>query len=142
MLKSLVIASLAAAAVAAAGYAGQSNSHLTIPAEKTSPVDGKQMYISYCAPCHGTDGRGHGPVAPELKRQPIDLTVLSKNHGGQFPANHVKSVLEYGSEIPAHGNSMMPIWGPVFGRMGQGLPDQRLLRISNLSHYLETIQTK
>lgn len=140
MLKSLVIASLAAAAVAAAGYAGQSR--LTIPAEKTSPVDGKQMYVSYCAPCHGMDGRGYGPVAPELKRQPINLTVLSKNNHGQFPANHVKSVLEYGSEIPAHGNSMMPIWGPVFGRMSQGQPDERLLRISNLSRYLETIQTK
>ena len=34
-----------------------------IPVKKTTPTDGKQMYTSYCAPCHGVDGKGHGPAA-------------------------------------------------------------------------------
>ena len=28
---------------------------------------GKQLYIQYCASCHGKDGRGNGSVSPYLK---------------------------------------------------------------------------
>jgi mono/diheme cytochrome c family protein len=100
------------------------------------------MFTSYCAPCHGTDGRGSGPVAPALKQKPADLTALAKTNGGKFPSSHIATVLEYGTELPAHGNAQMPVWGPVLGRMDQQHPDQRLLRISNLSQYLRSIQTK
>ncbi len=36
----------------------------------------------------------------------------------------------------------MPVRDPVFGRMDPGLPDGRMLRITNLSYFLETIQVK
>jgi mono/diheme cytochrome c family protein len=72
MLKNLFL-TIAAAIIAdgacagAAGRADQSNSKLTIPAQKTTPVSGKQMYVSYCAPCHGVNGKGNGSVAATLR---------------------------------------------------------------------------
>jgi hypothetical protein len=70
------------------------------------------------------------------------LTALSKNNGGKFPSNHVLTILKYGIDVPAHGTSEMPVWGPVLGKMDQANPQTRQLRISNLSSYLETIQAK
>jgi mono/diheme cytochrome c family protein len=142
MLKSLLLTALGTAVAIGAGYADQAKSPVVIPVPQTAPTSGKQMYVNYCAPCHGVDARGHGPVAAELKRPPIDLTVLSRNNGGTFPGKHITSVLEYGSEIPSHGTAQMPVWGPIFGRMDTSLPGEKMLRISNLSHFLESIQVK
>jgi mono/diheme cytochrome c family protein len=142
MFKSLSIIAVAGALAVSAGYADQTSAKVVIPVEKTGPVNGKQMYTNYCAPCHGVDGRGSGPVAPALKQPPTDLTALAKNHGGKFPSSHIATVLEYGSELPVHGTAQMPVWGPMLGKMDQQHPDQRLLRISNLSEYLRSMQTK
>ena len=73
------------------------------------------MYVNYCAPCHGVDGKGNGPVAAALKTQPTNLAVLSKNHGGKFPSTHIASVLQFGTAHPAHGSAEMPLWGPALG---------------------------
>lgn len=125
------------------GNADQSKGNvITIPATKTTPVSGKQMYENYCAPCHGVNGRGDGPLGAALKSRPTDLTVLSRNNGGKFPFAHVNAVLKYGAEVQAHGTSEMPVWAPVLGKMDQANPQARQLRISNLSSYLETIQAK
>ena len=50
------------------------------PIKQTSAASGKEMYIQYCAPCHGADGKGNGPAAPAMKAPPSDLTQLSKKH--------------------------------------------------------------
>ncbi|MGP8253584.1 MAG: c-type cytochrome [Terracidiphilus sp.] len=142
MLKSLSIIAVAGALAISAGYADQTKARVVIAVQKTAPVNGRQMYTSYCAPCHGMDGRGSGPVAPALKQKPADLTALARNHGGKYPSSHIATVLEYGTEMPAHGTAQMPVWGPVLGKMDQQHPDERLLRISNLSQYLRSIQTK
>jgi hypothetical protein len=36
----------------------------------------------------------------------------------------------------------MPVWGPILGKMNVTNTQERLLRINNLSHYLESIQAK
>jgi cytochrome c1 len=100
------------------------------------------MYTNYCTPCHGQDGKGQGPVANSLKSQPSDLTILAKSNNGKFPATHVTAVLEFGSSIPAHGSASMPVWGPILGKMDVTVPQDKQLRISNLSQYLRTIQVK
>ena len=45
---------------------------------------GKQMYLKYCASCHGVDGKGNGPVAKQLKIKVIDLTQLRKKTEASF----------------------------------------------------------
>ena len=122
--------------------ANQTTPKVTIPLTRTTPTSGQQMYSNYCAPCHGQDGKGQGPVASALKSQPSDLTTLARNNNGKFPATHVTAVLQNGVDIPAHGSAAMPVWGPILGKMDVTNPQDRDLRISNLSHYLRTMQEK
>jgi mono/diheme cytochrome c family protein len=129
-------------AIAAHVGFSQNDSTVKMQVGKTPSTSGQQMYSSYCAPCHGIDGRGRGPVAPALKLAPTDLSLLARNNNGKFPGTHVVEVLENGSTLPAHGTSLMPVWGPIFGRMNVTNQQERMLRISNLSRYLETLQVK
>src|SRR5271157_1598133 len=122
MLKRLLLTAMAATLAVSMGYADQSQKKVTIPVKKTASTSGKQMYSNYCAPCHGMDGRGQGPVAPALKTPPPDLTVLSKNNHGKFPDSHIVTVLQNGAEIPSHGTAEMPVWGPILGKMNQTNP--------------------
>ena len=142
MLKRVIVIAAAAGLLLATGYADQANkkTKVVIPVERVNPTDGKLMYSSYCAPCHGADGRGGGPVAGVLKSQPTDLTMLSKAHGGKFPDTHVLAVLQFGSDVPAHGTAQMPVWGPILGNISNVRTQEKLLRMSNLSHYLKSIQ--
>jgi mono/diheme cytochrome c family protein len=145
MLKSLFTIAVAAAVAAGIGYADQSaNTKVVVPVSKTPANNGKQMYKSYCASCHGEYGKGNGPVAPALKQQPTDLSSLSKNNGGKFPSEHVAAVLEFGADTLAHGNSSMPVWGPVLSKLDSSSTqrDMMELRISNLSRYIESLQQK
>ena len=142
MLNRLLVIVVAATLATGMSYADQSKSKVTIPVTKTSAASGKLMYSSYCAPCHGVDGRGEGPVASAFRTPPMDLTVLSRNNHEKFPDTHIVSVLQNGAEIPSHGTAEMPVWGPILGKMNQSNPQDRLLRISNLSRYLETMQVK
>jgi mono/diheme cytochrome c family protein len=142
MLNRLLVIAVAAILATGMSYADQSKSKVTIPVTKTAATNGKVMYSSYCAPCHGVDGRGQGPVASALRTPPTDLTVLSKNNHGKFPDTHIVSVLQGGATIPPHGSADMPVWGPILANMNQANPQDRMLRISNLSHFLETMQVK
>jgi len=142
MLKRPIVAVIAIALLAAMSYADQTTKKVIIPVTKTNPTDGKQMYASYCAPCHGTDARGSGPVAPAMKTPPSDLTLLSRMNHGKYPSAHVMSVLQSGTDIPSHGNTGMPVWGPILANMNQTQSHESLLRMSNLSRYLESMQVK
>lgn len=120
-------------------------SKVTIPVRRTQAYDGRQMYVNYCAPCHGLDGRGAGPAASALKSPPTDLSQLSKSNNGIYPAKRMIAVLEFGTDTPAHGSKEMPIWGPILQKVnhrGGGGEDTQTLRINNLVKYLETLQIK
>lgn len=105
---------------------------------------GEEMYLSYCAVCHGIDGKGGGPATPALRDQVPDLTTLSQRHGGKYPAQYVENVLRFGTDkdFPAHGNKDMPIWGQFFASMPRSDKHTVTQRISNLTQYLGTLQTK
>lgn len=113
-----------------------------VPAPQTSPASGKEMYVSYCASCHGVAGKGNGPAAAALKVPPPDLTTLSRRNQAKFPAAHVYQAIKGEAAMPAHGSKDMPVWGPVFSSLNKG--DQALvqLRISNLTKYIESLQVK
>ena len=143
MLKRLLFTALAASLAVSFSFAQQSDSNkIVIPVNKTLPSDAKQMYTNYCAPCHGVDGRGQGPAASAMKNQPTDLTVLARNNHGKYPDAHIVTVLRFGSDLPAHGSAMMPVWGPILGNMNRSNDMEKQLRISNLSHYLESLQQR
>ena len=114
-----------------------------VPIESTAVTSGNEMYTTYCAVCHGADGKGNGPAAPALKSHPTDLTMLAKKNGGTFPAAHVTTTLEFGVENPAHGSKDMPIWGDLFKTLhpaGSNTSALIRLRVSNITDYLKTIQ--
>ncbi len=142
MLKYLLVTAMATTLALGVSYADQSKTKVTIPVNKTAPSNGKQMYTGYCAPCHGMDGRGQGPAAKALRTQPTDLTDLSNKNHGKFPDAHVVSVLQFGADVPAHGSAGMPVWGPILGKMSKTNLQDKQLRISNLSRYLESMQAK
>lgn len=108
----------------------------------TSASSGSEMYTSYCAACHGLNGKGTGPAAKALKAPLSDLTQLAKKNGGKYPAEHVIGVLRFGSEIPAHGTAEMPIWGPLLRSVSSADEAETKLRITNLVRYLESLQAK
>ena len=112
------------------------------PAAMTSPSSGKEMFVSYCASCHGKDAKGDGPASKALKQAPADLTMLAKRNGGKYPSDKVTAVLRGQANLMAHGDQEMPVWGPVFWRISQGHEEQVQLRIANLNKYLESLQAK
>ena len=113
-----------------------------VPIRPTSPVSGKDMYMAYCAVCHGTDGKGGGPAASALKIPPNDLTLLSKNNGGKYPSLKVVASIRNESELPAHGSKEMPVWGTLFWSVSSGHESEVQQRVANLTKYIESLQVK
>ena len=113
-----------------------------VPIASASSSSGVEMFNSYCAVCHGKDGKGGGPAASAMKTPPTDLTVLAKNNGGKYPASHVAAVIRGQATTPSHGSQDMPIWGPLFSSISQGHESQVQQRISNLVSYVSTLQAK
>jgi mono/diheme cytochrome c family protein len=137
-----VVVALAMIAMAQQEAPSQDKVIKHVPVKQTSAASGQEMYHSYCAVCHGTDGKGVGPAASALKVPPTDLSTLSEKNGGKFPALHISSILRGEAETPAHGSKDMPVWGPLFRNLSQGHDAEVQQRISNLNQYIESIQKK
>ncbi len=112
------------------------------PSPVAAPTSGSEMFTAYCASCHGTDGRGHGPAAPAMKARIPDLTTLAQHKGGKFPEGDVFQVIKWGGGIVGHGSKEMPVWGTAFKPVSNRDEKQVDLRIKNLVQYLESIQQK
>jgi len=112
------------------------------PVKPTSPASGQEMYTTYCAVCHGVDGKGNGPAAEALKVPPPDLTKLVSKNGGKYPSDHVTSAIQGELRLPAHGSKEMPVWGCLFWGMSQGHSSEVQLRVTNLNKYIESPQAK
>jgi mono/diheme cytochrome c family protein len=139
MRQALVIGSLIFfAAFAVDGIAAAQESF-----PSTYVPSGEAMYKQYCGACHGANAKGNGPAASKLKKQPPDLTTLSKRHGGKFPYDYVSSILRFGpAGSSAHGSSDMPTWGSIFLAVDKDSRWAVRDRIRNLSDYLASLQRK
>lgn len=105
-------------------------------------IQGPALYATYCAVCHGTEGKGNGPMAKALRVAPPDLTRLAARNGGKFPVSRVQKIIASKEPVPAgHGTREMPVWGPIFSQIAW---DQDLgqIRVYNLAQYLEKMQAK
>jgi mono/diheme cytochrome c family protein len=136
----LVLISTFAVAQAAPSQTAPTVKHVAIT--NAPPNSGKDMFDSYCAVCHGKEGKGYGPAASAMKTQPSDLTVLAQKNGGKYPASHVAAVIKGQATTPSHGSQDMPVWGPLFSSIDQGHEGQVQQRITNLVTYIESLQAK
>jgi mono/diheme cytochrome c family protein len=113
------------------------------PIQSTPAYSGSAMYKSYCAVCHGKDGKGDGPAAAALKVPPADLTTLAKRNNGKYPSLRVISILRGQTQLAAHGSQEMPMWGPLFESLDISQSNSMVeMRITNLNSYLESLQAK
>lgn len=104
-------------------------------------IEGPELYRAYCAVCHGSDGKGRGPMAKSLKAKVPDLTRITTRSGGTFPLERVQKIISGEEPLPAgHGTRGMPVWGPIFSQIAW---DQDLgrMRIYNLAKYIEELQS-
>lgn len=110
------------------------------PLQPTPAGGGAEMFLSYCASCHGRDGSGSGPVSPALKARATDLTTLAKRNNGVFPAERVKATIRGDLLVVAHGSKDMPVWGPLFRYLGGGSHAEATVRVDSLTRYIESLQ--
>ena len=139
----LALLLLGASTVAAQVTRGAQSTQQSPPVPLTiASLAGKDTFDSYCAPCHGRDGSGNGPVAAALKGPAVDLRRLELNRGGVFPrAELISFVAGKGRVVAAHGTVDMPVWGPTFRALDPN--DVRVnVRIENVVDYLRDLQLK
>jgi len=106
-------------------------------------------FRTYCAACHGVEGKGDGTVAEFLTIAAADLTMLQKKNGGIFPRERIAQVIDGRADVKVHGPRDMPVWGDWFSYEAIS-PDMDkearetvvTARINALIAYIETIQEK
>lgn len=108
-------------------------------------VSGKAVYDENCVMCHGTDGKGDGPLADDLFTAPTDLTRLSVNNAGVFPRVAVLSHID-GYVRGDNSSDAMPEFGPllvgdnVLLETGEGVVTPTPKPLLAVANYLERLQ--
>ena len=110
---------------------------------------GSADFLTYCAACHGVEGKGDGTIAEFLTITAADLTQLSKRNAAVFPRERAINVIDGRTEVKVHGPRDMPVWGDWFefeagsSIAGKGAEEKIVRgRINALVDYIETIQEK
>ena len=76
------------------------------------PDIGQANFVTYCAECHGVDGKGTGPRSRTLTTKPADLTLLAKKNKGKFDPGTIFQIIDGRSpRATGHLSQEMPIWG-------------------------------
>ena len=108
-------------------------------------VEGGELFMQYCATCHGVAATGDGPMNSVLIIQPTDLTRLAAENGGTFPIARVVARIDGRDPLVSHG-SPMPIYGQFFEGRGKTIRDEDGVMIMtsqpviDLVTYLEGMQ--
>jgi mono/diheme cytochrome c family protein len=98
---------------------------------------GAEDFATFCAACHGLDGRGAGEVAATLAAAPADLTRLAR--GKDFPTARVMSKI-YGYAEADTG--MMPGFADLLAGetvlydSGDGIATPTPLRLVQLAEHV------
>ncbi len=102
-------------------------------------------YNQYCASCHGSDGKGDGPLAKMLVTKPTDLTLLAKENKGTFPALKVQRAIDGRDPVTGHGDTDMPVWGQRFkveSMSGNPRETGVRCRVCEIVGYISSMQEK
>ncbi|MCB1747823.1 MAG: cytochrome c [Gammaproteobacteria bacterium] len=106
-------------------------------------ADGAALYVEYCAVCHGSEGRGDGPLAGGLTVKPANLRRLGVSNGSEFPTARIAASIDGRDQPLAHGTREMPIWGEAFKRSQGAYGERRVAeRIDALVDYLRRLQER
>ena len=57
-------------------------------------MSGKDLYVRFCASCHGASGRGDGPVASSFKAEVPDLTLIAQRAKGAYPRDRIDKIID------------------------------------------------
>jgi mono/diheme cytochrome c family protein len=131
--------------LAAVSFAACAALALGATTARAEEVAGKKLFVQYCGSCHGPDGRGDGVLSGVLKQKPADLTQIAKKNDGKFPAQTVMRFIDGTTDVRAHGNPDMPVWGEVFKEQMADSPAQQAeirTTILEITNYIGTIQEK
>ena len=110
--------------------------------EAVKQIDGRELFNTYCASCHGASGVGNGPAAASMRRTPPDITGLASANGGVFPVERARRIVD-GREVEAHGDRDMPVWGDAFKALqGSRSEEDVRARIGAILDYLASIQRR
>lgn len=107
--------------------------------------EGRAIYATFCATCHGPTAEGTGPTAEIMTIAPPNLTRLSADNEGAFPVARVVSRIDGRDPVLAHG-SPMPVFGPFFEgddtalKTAAGQPILTSGPVADLVAWLQTIQ--
>ena len=109
----------------------------------TGPDDlGARLFRTHCATCHGSNGRGSGPLSAQLRQVPPDLTKYTARNGGVFPSERVYRIID-GRDVSSHGDREMPVWGDAFSSTRNGMTLESVkARIDAIVKYLRGIQER
>jgi mono/diheme cytochrome c family protein len=136
-------------AIVAAGLFGVASAALAAdPPKQESWSFGKDQFNARCAPCHGKDGKGHGPVSKQLGRTLPDLTTYAKRNGGAFPTELAWQKVD-GRPIGWNEERRMPAWGASFRHEAANTPaftnkpeTYAAAEIYGVVEYVRSIQAK
>lgn len=115
----------------------------TAAAADYSSMSGEQLYRRFCASCHGTQGRGDGPVAASFRVEVPDLTQTGTRMHGTDVRERIVRIIDGRYIIGAHGTRIMPVWGEDLARLEIGNPEAERasqIMIGRLADYVTGLQ--
>jgi mono/diheme cytochrome c family protein len=114
-----------------------------VAADETRIAEGHQLFVQYCASCHGREAQGNGPLAPILTTPPADLHMLSARHGAPLPKAQLAEWIDGRRAVRGHGPGDMPVWGKRLTASGPPGPAAETLAKGELMlivDYIDSIQ--
>jgi mono/diheme cytochrome c family protein len=112
-------------------------------AESSVLQSGADLYMRYCASCHGETAQGDGPTAASLKKRPSDLTRLAARWGDPLDEERLAEFLDGRNSPRAHGTSEMPVWGErLYRGEREESPAREAARRGTILLILEYLQTR
>lgn len=119
----------------------------SVSAQSSKVENGQDLYLYFCAECHGKDAASVGPMAEMLAIEPPDLTDLTDRNQGVFPITDVAKQID--GRIPIGFHTYMPVFGPSLDHeqyVSLALPSGQTLMVpqplADLLTYLQSIQTQ
>jgi mono/diheme cytochrome c family protein len=74
-----------------------------IPRTDRSSTQGKALFETYCAVCHGKEGRGDGPLVPKIPNPPAYTSTRVRD----MPAGRLFHIITFGSgRMPSYASQL------------------------------------